>query len=362
MSAPEPRPGILDIAPYKGGDSSIPGVDQPIRLASNENPMGPSPKAIAAYEGVARCLHRYPESGTDLTSTLARIHGLDPARIVLGNGSDELIGLLTKAYAGPGDEVLFSRHGFAMYPLAAMAAGATPIAAPEQDYRTDVDAMLGAVTERTKIVFLANPNNPTGSYLTNEETRRLHAGLPEHVLFVVDAAYAEYVSRNDYASGSELAREHPNTVMMRTFSKIYGLAGLRIGWCYASEVTADVLHRTRGPFNVNAAAHAAASAALEDVAHVDRARTHNDIWLPWFTEQAQLLGLKVLPSVGNFVLVGFPEETGKDAVAAEEHLKKDGIIPRGVAGYGLPTYIRITIGLEEEMRAVIDSLRTFVAI
>ncbi len=361
MSAPEPRPGILDIAPYKGGDSSIPGFDRPIRLASNENPMGPSPKAVEAYEGMSRCLYRYPESGADLTVALARLHGLDPARIVLGNGSDELIGLLTRAYAGPGDEVLFSRHGFAMYPLAAMAVGATPVAAPEQDYRTDVDAMLAAVTERTRIVFLANPNNPTGSYLTTEETRRLHAGLPEHVLFVVDAAYAEYVSRNDYASGMELAREHPNTAMMRTFSKIYGLAGLRIGWCYASEAIVDVLHRTRGPFNVNAAAHAAAAAALEDVAHVDRARTHNDIWLPWFTEQVQLLGLKVLPSVGNFVLVGFPEETGKDAMAAEEYLKKDGIIPRGVAGYGLPTYIRITIGLEEEMHAVIDSLRAFVA-
>jgi len=360
MSAPEPRPGIMKIAPYKGGDSGIPGIDEPIRLASNESALGPSPKAVAAYEGIAHDLHRYPESGASLTAALAKLYGLYPSRIVLGNGSDEIISLLTKAYSGPGDEVLFSRHGFAMYPIATMAAGATPVTAPEQDYRADVDALLAAVTERTKIVFLANPNNPTGSYLTTDEVKRLHAGLPEHVLFVVDAAYAEYVTRNDYTAGMELAQEYPNAVMTRTFSKIYGLAGLRIGWCYASEAVVDVLHRTRGPFNVNAAAHAAAVAAVEDVAHIDQARAHNDIWLPWFTEQVEQLGLSVLPSIGNFVLVGFSDEDGKDAVAAEAHLKKDGIIPRGVAGYGLPTYIRITIGLESEMRAVVDSLRSFV--
>lgn len=360
MSAPEPRPGIMKIAAYKGGDGAIPGVDDPIRLASNESAIGPSPKAIAAYEAAKDELHRYPPGGSVLRETLGRHHGLDPARIVLGNGSDEIISLLTKAYAGPGDEVLFSRHGFAMYPIATLAAGAAPVMAPEKNYRADVDAMLAAVTDKTKIVFLANPNNPTGSYLTADEVGRLHAGLPKHVLFVVDAAYAEYVSRNDYTAGQELAQKHENVAMMRTFSKIYGLGGLRVGWCFAPEAVCDVLHRTRGPFNVNAAAQAAAVAAVEDVAHVDQSRTHNDIWLPWFAEQVEQLGLETLPSIGNFVLVKFPTEEGKDSEAADAHLKKDGIIPRAVAGYGLPEFLRISIGREQEMRAVVESLRTFV--
>ena len=365
MSAPEkrpqPRPGIMKIARYVGGEGGLPGIADPIRLASNESALGPSPKAIAAYAAAKDSLHRYADGGAAaLRRALGARHGLDPDRIVVGNGSDEIIGLVTKAYAGPGDEVLFSRHGFAMYPIATLAAGATPVMAPEADYRADVDAMLGLVTEKTKIVFLANPNNPTGSYVTAAEVARLHAGLPPHVLFVVDAAYAEYVTRNDYTDGQELAETHENVATMRTFSKIYGLAALRIGWCYAAPAVCDVLHRTRGPFNVNAAAQAAALAALDDVGHIDRARAHNDIWLPWFSEQVQQLGLTVLPSIGNFVLVGFPSEDGRNADAAEAHLKADGVIPRPVAGYGLPDFLRITVGLEDEMRAVVASLRTFV--
>lgn len=365
MSAPEkrpqPRPGIMKIARYVGGEGGLPGIDDPIRLASNESALGPSPKAIAAYAAAKDSLHRYADGGAAaLRRALGARHGIDPDRIVVGNGSDEIIGLVTKAYAGPGDEVLFSRHGFAMYPIATLAAGATPVMAPEAGYRADVDAMLGLVTEKTKIVFLANPNNPTGSYVTAGEVARLHAGLPPHVLFVVDAAYAEYVTRNDYTDGLELAKTHENVATMRTFSKIYGLAALRVGWCYAAPAVCDVLHRTRGPFNVNAAAQAAALAALDDVGHIDRARAHNDIWLPWFAEQVQQLGLTVLPSIGNFVLVGFPSEDGRNAEAAETHLKADGVIPRPVAGYGLPDFLRITVGLEDEMRAVVASLRTFV--
>ncbi len=365
MSAPEkrpqPRPGIMKIARYVGGEGGLPGIDDPIRLASNESALGPSPKAIAAYAAAKDSLHRYADGGAAaLRRALGARHGIDPDRIVVGNGSDEIIGLVTKAYAGPGDEVLFSRHGFAMYPIATLAAGATPVTAPEAGYRADVDAMLGLVTEKTKIVFLANPNNPTGSYVTAGEVARLHAGLPPHVLFVVDAAYAEYVTRNDYTDGLELAKTHENVATMRTFSKIYGLAALRVGWCYAAPAVCDVLHRTRGPFNVNAAAQAAALAALDDVGHIDRARAHNDIWLPWFAEQVQQLGLTVLPSIGNFVLVGFPSEDGRNAEAAEAHLKADGVIPRPVAGYGLPDFLRITVGLEDEMRAVVASLRTFV--
>ncbi|MCY3828841.1 MAG: histidinol-phosphate transaminase [Rhodospirillaceae bacterium] len=358
---PQPRPGIMKISRYVGGEGGLPGIDEPIRLASNESALGPSPQAIAAYAAAKDSLHRYADGGAaSLRRALGARHGIDPGRIVVGNGSDEIIGLVTKAYAGPGDEVLFSRHGFAMYPIATLTAGATPVMAPETDYRADVDAMLDLVSERTKIVFLANPNNPTGSYLSAAEVARLHAGLPPDVLFVVDAAYAEYVTRNDYTDGLELAQTHDNVAMMRTFSKIYGLAALRVGWCYAAPAVCDVLHRTRGPFNVNAAAQAAALAALDDVGHIDRARAHNDIWLPWFSEQVEQLGLTVLPSIGNFVLVGFPSEDGKNADAAEAHLKADGVIPRPVAGYGLPDFLRITVGLEDEMRAVVASLRTFV--
>ena len=360
QARPEPKPGIMKIAAYVGGEGTLPGIAEPIRLASNESALGPSPKAVAAYAAAKDSLHRYADGGAAaLRRALGTQHGIDPDRIVVGNGSDEIIALLTRAYAGPGDEVLFSRHGFAMYPIATLAAGAAPVMAPERDYRADIDAMLEAATDRTKIVFLANPNNPTGSYVTADEIRRLHAGLPPHVLLVIDAAYAEYVTRNDYSAGLELSRTHENVVTMRTFSKIYGLAALRIGWCHAAPSVCDALHRTRGPFNVNAAAQAAALAALDDVAHIDRARAHNDIWLPWFAEQVEAIGLTVLPSIGNFVLVGFPAEEGRDAAAAEAHLKQDGIIPRPVAGYGLPEFLRITIGLESEMRAVVASLRRF---
>lgn len=362
MSAPTPRPGILEIAAYVGGESKLSGIAEPIRLASNEGALGPSPRAVEAYRGQAENLHFYPDGHAGaLRGALATHHGIEAERIVCANGSDELISLLTKAYAGPGDEVLFSEHGFAMYPIATLAAGATPVVAPETDLTADVDAFLARVTEKTKIVFIANPNNPTGSYLTTEEMARLHAGLPGHVLLVIDAAYAEFVSRNDYTSGVELARVNANVVMTRTFSKIYGLAALRLGWCYASPAVADVLNRSRGPFNVNAAAQAAGIAALNDVAHTDRARTHNDEWLPWFSEKVRGIGLTVVPSVGNFVLVRFPNEPGKDAAAALAHLNARGIIPRSVAGYGLPDCLRVTIGKGLEMQAVVDALADFVA-
>jgi histidinol-phosphate aminotransferase len=349
---PMPRPGILDVAPYVGGESKVPGIDRPIRLASNESPLGPSRRAIEAYAALAPEIHRYPDGGsTELRRALARHYGLDAERIVCGAGSDELIGLLTRAYAGPGDEVLYSRHGFLMYPIAAKATGATPVAASETDLTADVDALLARVGPKTRIVFLANPNNPTGSYLPREAVERLHAGLPAHVLLVIDAAYAEYVVRNDYEPGIELVERHKNVVMCRTFSKIYALGGMRIGWAYASAEVADVLNRVRNPFNVNAAAQAAAVAALEDVTATDRAREHNDIWLPWLARELEKLGLAVNPSVGNFLLVRFP-----DADAAWSHLQKSGIIVRKMAAYQLPEWLRITIGTEAENRAVVAAL------
>jgi histidinol-phosphate aminotransferase len=357
---PTPRPGILDIAPYVGGEAKIPGIEHPIRLASNESALGPSRRAIEAYKAWAGEIHRYPDGGsTGLRRALARHHGIDAERIVCGCGSDELITLLTKAYAGPGDEVLYSRHGFLMYPIAAKGSGAAPIAAPETNLTTDVDALLARVNERTRIVYVANPNNPTGTYISAEEMARLHAGLPKSVLLVIDAAYAEFVTRNDYEPGIALVEKAKNVVMTRTFSKIYALGGLRIGWAYGSAEIADVLNRVRNPFNVNAAAQAAATAALEDVAATDRAREHNDIWLPWLTKALRGLGLTVNPSVGNFVLVRFPDGEGRNADAAFAGLQSRGIITRKMGAYGLPEWLRVTIGTEDEMRAAAAAVADF---
>ena len=355
-----PRPGILDIAPYVGGEAQISGVERPIRLASNESALGPSGKAIAAYRALAGEIHRYPEGNAlELRTALGRRHGLDPARIVCGAGSDELIALLLRCYAGPGDEVLYSRHGFLMYPIGAMSVGATPIAAPERALTSDVDALLDRVTDRTRIVFIANPNNPTGTYLGAEEMARLHAGLPPSVLLAIDAAYAEFVSRNDYQPGIGLVDRAENVVMLRTFSKIYALAGLRLGWAYCPPAIADVLNRVRGPFNVTAPALAAGVAAVEDVEALNRARAHNKRWLPWFSERLAGLGIPLTPSVANFVLAGFPDEPGKDAHAVFMFLQSRGILTRKMAAYGLPQHLRITIGTGPEMETVAAALAEF---
>ncbi|GIK98893.1 MAG: histidinol-phosphate aminotransferase [Alphaproteobacteria bacterium] len=355
------RPGILDIAPYVGGEAGLAGQKKVIRLASNENPLGPSPAAVEAYRGLATELHRYPDGGAQvLREAIGRRFGLDPARVVCGAGSDELIALLMRAYAGPGDEVLYSRHGFLMYPIAAMSVGATPVAAPETNLTADVDALLAAVTPRTRIVFLANPNNPTGSYLPGEEVARLRNGLREDILLVIDAAYAEYVTRNDYDSGAALVDAGDNVVMTRTFSKIFGLAALRLGWAYCPASVADVIHRVRGPFNVGAPAQAAGVAALGDLAHVDQARLHNARWLVWFSQQVAALGLTAAPSVGNFVLLRFPSDSGRNADAAHAFLNARGIIPRKMGAYGLGDSLRITIGLESDMKAVVAALGDFV--
>src|SRR5215510_2808217 len=306
MSALTPRPGILKIAPYVPGKDSIDGKQTIAKLSSNEGALGPSPKAMAAYAKAAAELHRYPDGdSTGLRKAIGRHYGLDPKRIVCGAGSDELLNLLVRAYCGPGDELLYTQFGFLMYPINALGVGATPVTAPEKDYRADVDALLGNVSNKTRVVCLANPNNPTGSYITKDDVRRLHVGLPKNVLLVIDAAYAEYVSRNDYESGVELVDQADNVVMTRTFSKIYGLGGVRLGWMYAPAGIVDVINRLRQPFNVNLAAQAAGIVALADIAHTDASRTNNDVWLPWLSAELTSLGFEPLPSVGNFVLVGF---------------------------------------------------------
>ncbi|MGF1609396.1 MAG: histidinol-phosphate transaminase [Kiloniellales bacterium] len=356
----KPRPGVLEIAPYVGGEAAIPGRNRVIRLASNENPLGPSRQAIAAYVALKDELHRYPDGGAvRLRQAIAECHGLPAEQIVCGAGSDELIAFLVRAYAGPGDEVLHSAHGFLMYAISARTAGATPVAAPETDLRADVDSLLARVSERTRLLFLANPNNPTGSYLTAAEIERLHAGLPADVLLVIDAAYAEYVDRADYEDGARLVAQHDNVIMLRTFSKIHGLAALRLGWAYAPPAVADVLNRVRGPFNVSAVAQEAGIAALKDREHVAYSAKHNTRWRDWFAAEAKAIGLDPLPSVGNFVLLRFPDAPGRGAAAGLEHLKRHGILVRAMGSYGLPDCLRVTIGSEDEIKAVAEALNEF---
>jgi histidinol-phosphate aminotransferase len=350
----------MDIAPYKGGDSKLPGQQRVIRLASNEGALGPSPQAVRAYRKLSDELHRYPDGGHEaLRAAIAAQHLLPAEQIVCGAGSDELISLLVRAYAGPGDEVLHTQYGFLMYAIAAKGAGATPIAAPEREYTADVDALLAHVREPTRVVLLANPNNPTGSLLPAAEVRRLHAGLPRDALFVLDSAYAEYVEDGDYEDGAALVAAHDNVVMLRTFSKIYGLAALRIGWAYCPPAVADVLNRLRGPFNTNAPAQAAALAALEDRAHVAAAKAHNDRWRPWFAERVAAAGFTALPSAGNFLLVRFPAGPSTNADAACTFLNARGIIPRRTGPYDLGDCLRITIGREDEMEIVAEALAAF---
>jgi histidinol-phosphate aminotransferase len=360
MTALKPRPGIMKIAPYVPGKDSVDGKEPIAKLSSNESALGPSPKTMAAYAKGAKELHRYPDGGSEkLRAAIGRHYGLDPARIVCGAGSDELLNLLVRCYCGPGDELLYSQFGFLMYPINAQGAGATPVAAPEKDYRADVDALLAKVSDKTRAVILANPNNPTGSYLTRDDLSRLHAGLPKNVLLVIDAAYAEYVSRNDYESGIELVDKADNIVMTRTFSKIYGMGGMRLGWMYGPPAIVDAINRLRQPFNVNLPAQLAGIAALEDVAHTDASRTNNDIWLPWLAAELAKLGLEPLPSVANFITVGFGSK--ERAQAANDWMMKDGLIPRMVAAYGMPEFLRITIGTETEVKLVQASLARFVA-
>ncbi|GLQ05306.1 histidinol-phosphate transaminase [Sneathiella chinensis] len=356
---PTPKPGILDITPYVGGKSSVEGATKVAKLSSNETPLGASPKARAAIRDLGDSLQFYPDGGSRaLAEAIAEVHGLDASRLVCGNGSDEILSLIASAYAGEGDEVLFSEHGFLVYELAALANGAVPVKAPETDLTTDVDALLAAVTDKTKILYLANPNNPTGTYIPFSEIERLHAGLRGDIVLVLDAAYAEYVRAEDYAAGESLVERSSNVIMTRTFSKIYGLAALRIGWGYGSPEIIDVLHRIRGPFNTNALAQIAGIEAVRDQEFVEQARQHNDKWIPILTQSLRGMGLKVPSSVGNFVLMDFAE-TGKSASDAEQFLNKRGLILRSVASYGLDSCLRMSVGTDDENRAVIDSLREF---
>lgn len=345
---PKAKQGIMDIAPYVGGEAKAAGVTRLVRLASNENALGASPKAVAAYKKLGGALFRYPDgSALALRQAIAKTWKIaSPDNIVCGAGSDELINLLLKAYAGPGDEVLYSRYGFLMYPIGAQAVGATPVWANEKDLRTDVRVLAAKVTQRTKIVFLANPNNPTGSYIDQEEVAWLHSQLPPHVLLVIDAAYAEFVTGKDYSAGDDLVRKFDNVIVLRTFSKIYGLAAVRLGWGHCPDNIAAVLNRVRGPFNVSAPAQAAGIAALADKGFLARSRAHNTKWRKWLAAELVKLGVTPHPSVGNFILVDF----GPQAEAVRLGLKERGVLVRQMGAYGLPHHLRITIGSATDMR------------
>jgi histidinol-phosphate aminotransferase len=357
---PQPRPGVLAIDAYVPGKRSAPGVAKIYKLSSNETPLGPSPNAIAAYGAVGRHLEDYPDgSASDLREAIGRAFGLDPARIVCGAGSDDLLNLIARAYLADGDEAIHTTHGFLVYPIATLGTGAKPVEAPETDYTADVDAILARVTPKTKVVFLANPNNPTGTYLPFDEVKRLHKGLPPNVLFVLDAAYAEYVRRNDYEAGLELVATSDNVVMTRTFSKIHGLAALRLGWMVGPAHVVDAINRIRGPVNVNSAAIAAGVAAIEDTAHQERSREHNSKWLTWLTEEIGKLGLKVTPSVANFLLIHFPQDKGRTAADANASLMKRGLILRQVGAYKLPNALRMSVGTEAANRLVVQALAEF---
>jgi histidinol-phosphate aminotransferase len=355
-----PRPSILSVEPYVGGESKIPGVNRIVKLSSNEGAFGPPPGAVAAIQAMAAEAHRYPDGGAKaLREAIGARFGLDPARIVVGNGSDELISLLILAYGGEGTELVMSAHGFMMYDITGRWAGCRIIKVPERNLAADIDAMLAAVGPRTRLVFLANPNNPTGSILPQSEVDRLRAGLRDDILLVLDSAYAEYVTRPDYDAGAKLvdAGGPGATVMTRTFSKIFGMGGMRLGWCYAPAPVVDVLSRVRGPFNVNAAAMAAGVAALAEKGWVEQSVAHNTEWRGRVAAALEAAGIKVWPSEGNFLLVDFG--TPAKAKAADDALKARGLIVRAMGGYGLPACLRITIGTAEECTMVIEALTAF---
>lgn len=355
-STPQPQPGILDIALYQGGAAHVSGVDEVIKLSSNENPFGPSPKARAAFAGTADALHRYPSTDhAALRAAIAEVHGLDADRIICGVGSDEIIHLLCQAYAGPGDEVLQTAHGFSMYRISALGAGATPVSVPEAERVTDVDALLAGVTARTKLVFIANPNNPTGTMIGGNELARLADGVPPHVVLVLDGAYAEYV--DGYDGGAALVDARPNVVMTRTFSKLYGLGGLRIGWGYAPRAIIDVLMRLRGPFNLSETQLATAEAAVRDRDYAAHCAAENARLRAWLGQALAETGVPSDTSCANFLLARFAD--AGEAQACDAFLRARGLIVRQVAGYGLPHCLRMTVGDARACRLLAEAVAAF---
>ncbi|AUH34903.1 histidinol-phosphate transaminase [Paracoccus tegillarcae] len=358
MAGIKAQPGIMDIALYVSGESKLAGREDVLKLSANENPYGCSPAATAAFQSAAGDLHRYPATDHGpLRRAIGEVHGLDPDRIICGVGSDEVLQFVAQAYAGPGDEVITTQHGFSMYPILAHAVGALPITVAEHDRRIDVDAIINEVTGRTRIVFIANPANPTGTMLTDEELTRLAEGLPASCLLVHDGAYTEFADGFD--GGASLVDRFPNVVMTRTFSKIHGLGGLRIGWGYARREVIDVLNRLRQPFNLSNAQMAAAEAAIRDTEFTAQCATENARLRRWMSEQLLQMGIDCDESHANFLLARF--DSPEQAMACDAALRDAGIIVRLVASYGLPHALRITIGDEDGCRRVMAVISDFMA-
>ncbi|MCJ8158726.1 histidinol-phosphate transaminase [Sphingomonas sp. LaA6.9] len=356
---PLPLPGIAGLAPYRQGKATLSDVAEPLKLSSNESMLGPSPRAIAAYQACSKCLHLYPDGSQQaLRAAIGEVHGLDADRIVCGNGSDELIQLLIRAYVGPGDDVVISQYSFAMAFVHAIAQGANAVSVAEPQLRPDVDALLAALTPATKMVVIASPNNPVGQYLPRDELLRLHAGLPGDVILHLDSAYADYVEAPDYEAGATLVGPNENVVMTRTFSKLYGLAGLRIGWMYAPTAIIDMVQRIRTPFNANAAALAAAEAAVRDTEYAEMVREENRTEFARISTALTGFGIEVVPSAANFYLIRFPM-TGRDPVGAAQHLESQGIIPRPV-NTGPEAWLRISIGRPQQNDRVIAALQDYI--
>lgn len=356
MTKITPQPGIMDIALYQGGQSHVAGVSHVIKLSSNENPFGPSPKAIEAVRNSAANLHRYPSTDhAPLRDAIGVRHGLDPARIICGVGSDEVLQFVAQAYAGPGDEVIYTEHGFSMYPIIARMAGATPVMVPEKDRRVDVDNILAAVTDQTRIVFVTNPGNPTSTMIPESELVRLAEALPDSCLMVIDGAYAEFV--DDFDGGASIVGRFDNVIMTRTFSKVYGLGGMRVGWGYAVQSIIDVLNRVRQPFNLSLTALAAAEAAVKDEEFLSHCQAENTRLRVWLSDELAKIGVPSDASCTNFILARFTDQA--EAEACDDYLKTQGLIVRRVAGYNLPNALRITVGDEDACRRVVAAISAF---
>jgi histidinol-phosphate aminotransferase len=359
---PEAKPGILEITPYKPGKSAVEGVEHPVKLSGNENILGCSEAAREAYVAAAGQLNLYPDGrGTVLRDALAQRWRVEPERIVLGCGTDEILHLINQVFLEPGDNIVQGQYAFGAYGIGARACQADVKSAAEPNYRIDIELMLEQVDARTRLVFVTQPANPTGTFNTRDELARLHAGLPPDVVLVIDAAYAEFCTDPTFTDGLELARGADNIIVTHTFSKIHGLAALRVGWGYAPAPIADAIDRIRPPFNVSNPALGVAVAALSDTEFQARSLAHVEQWRPWLTQQLGGLGLEVVPSGANFVLARFPTTPGKTAAEAEAFLAHRGLIVRGVANYGLPNALRITIGLESHNRALVEHLAAFLA-
>ncbi|HWI85724.1 MAG TPA: histidinol-phosphate transaminase [Sphingomonas sp.] len=359
MNALTPKPWIDAIAPYVPGRSTTDDGRKVHKLSSNENPLGTSPQARAAFVAEAATLDRYPDAGAArLRGAIAAKFGLEVDRVIHGTGSDELLHLAAGAFAGQGDEVLYVRYGFSVYPIAARRVGAEPIEADDKDYATDVDALLARVNPRTRVVFIANPNNPTGTYTSRAELKRIHDALPKDCLLVVDQAYSEYLEPEDDDGALEMARTEPNVLVTRTFSKIHGLAAERIGWAYGPARVISAMHKIRAPFNVSTAGQAAAVAAIDADDFVRASHDHNLRWRSWFEGQIASLGnagLRAVPSKANFILVLFQGRL--TAEMAYKGLMDRGYIVRWLPNQGLAHGLRITIGTEEEICGVAGALR-----